>query len=272
MAEGIQFLRGAGSRATFMLPAFYMLAGSSYLPTVPGEQPLWRSTQVASLHFSALQTISLVCRSIFDESRKKSLTGKLFAKASDQTLEGIAEHWSNFSDQPIEDALKALTLLRDLFRRCAQPKKSLLDGESLLERRVGLLKYHADRQAAHLTLEPHLIGLVDIVHVVATVTIVGTIIVDFDQPRLGPRYFNSLDEAGWNAAKSIFPDLSMARLFHQFDIHAQARLYWRHHQFEGLKMLLTHYPQPSDTGTVATIPSRCRPDDVGSEAQGARVL
>jgi hypothetical protein len=216
VVEGIQFLRGVGSRATLMLPALYTLVGSSYLPKVPGELPVWKSTQAASLNFFALQTISLVCRSIFDESRKKNLTGKLFAKASDKTLDAMAEHWSSFSRQPVEDASRALTLLRELFRRCAQPKKSLLEGESLLERRVGLLKYHADRQGAHLSLEPHLVGLIDIVHVVATITMVGAIIVDFDQPCLGPQYFNSLDEAGWSAAKSIFPDLFYESSVSQF--------------------------------------------------------
>jgi hypothetical protein len=252
-----------------MLPAFYTLVGSSYLPKVPSEQPAWKSTQAASLNFSALQTISLVCRSIFDESRKKNLTGKLFANASDQTVEVIAEHWSNFSGQPVDDAAKALTLLRELFRRCVQPKKSLLQCESLLERRVGLLKYHADRQAAHLTLEPHLVGLIDIIHVVATITVVGAIIVDFDQPRFGPQYFNSLDDAGWNAAKSIFPDLSLNRLFHQFDIHAQARLYWGQPQCEGLKILLTQLPAAIGYWDSRDDSIGSRFEDVASEARGA---
>ena len=57
VVEGIQFLRAVGSRATIMLPAFYTLLGSSYPPHVRSEQPAWKSTQAASLNFSALQTI-----------------------------------------------------------------------------------------------------------------------------------------------------------------------------------------------------------------------
>jgi hypothetical protein len=161
---------------------------------------------------------------------------------SDGTLSSIAIHWARFSKRPVEDALKALGLLRDVFRLCAQRNEALLDGESLLERRIGLLKYHADHQAAHITLEPYLIETIDIVHVVAAITIVGAIIVDFDQSRLGERYFDLLDAAGWSAAKEVFPALSMERLFARFAIHEQARGYWRHPEYEGLKMITTRLP------------------------------
>jgi hypothetical protein len=239
--EGIQFLRGVDSRASHVLPAFYTLVGSSISPKAGSDVQTWKRTQAASLNFSALQTISLICRSIFDDSRK-GMTGKRFANISDVAFASIVEHWSEFSNRPVEDASKALRLLRDLFKLCSQPRKTLLNCKSLLERRIGLLKYHADHEAAHITLEPFLIDIIDITHVVAVISVIGAIIVDFDQPRLGDRYFDSLDEAGWNAAKGMFPDLSTDRLFLRFDIHKQAAGYWKYPEFEGLYMLTTQLP------------------------------
>lgn len=151
VTEGIQFLRGVSSRGSVALPHLYMLIGSSTRPKAGGAALPWSGTLSASLNFSALQTLSLICRSVFDESRKESLTGRRFARAGDETLEGIAKHWSTSSGEPVEDAVKALRLLRDLFDLCAQPRNALLKGTSLLERRVGLLKCLADRQSAHIT-------------------------------------------------------------------------------------------------------------------------
>jgi hypothetical protein len=80
VVEGVQFLRGVGSRAGFMLSAFYTLIGSTTPPKAPREPP-WKPTQAAGLEFSALQTVTLICRSIFDDSRK-GLTGKRFVAGS----------------------------------------------------------------------------------------------------------------------------------------------------------------------------------------------
>lgn len=245
MVDGIQFLRGVGSRASQVLPAFYLLTGSGTPPKPATEVPPWKPTQAAMLDHLALQSISLSCRAIFDETTKRRLTGKRFAHSSDRTLSAIAAYWSKVSKRPEEDAIKALTLLRDLFRLCAQPKRLLLEGKSLLERRVGLLKYHADRAPAHITLDPFVVDLCDIIHVVAAISVVGAIIVDFDPPRPARpnlKYFNSLDEAGWNAAKAIFPDLAMDRLFVRFAIHEQAQGYWKHPEYGGLKMLTSGLP------------------------------
>jgi hypothetical protein len=84
------------------------------------------------------------------------MTGKNFAKISDPVLQSVADYWSKDSGQPMTGALKALTLLRALFKRCAHQPKQLFDAPSLLERRVGLVKFHAHRQAAHITLESYL--------------------------------------------------------------------------------------------------------------------
>jgi hypothetical protein len=164
------------------------------------------------------------------------------ADISDVTLLSVAECWAERTKAPIEDAAKALRLLRDLFRHCARPRKTLLDAPSLLERRVGLLKYHADRQAAHITLEPFLFHLIDLVHVVAAVAVVGAMIIDFDDATRGTKYFDSIDEAGWDTAKALFPTFPIKRLFQNFAIHEQAKIYWRVEQLDGLDMLLNQLP------------------------------
>jgi hypothetical protein len=203
--------------------------------------PYWKRVHTADTEHSSLLTLSLSCRSIFDESRKR-MTGKRFADISDVTLSSVAEFWAERAKAPIEDAAKALNLLRDLFRRCARPRKTLLDAPSLLERRVGLLKYHADRQAAHISLEPFLFHLIDVVHVVAAVAVIGAMIIDFDDPTRGGRYFDAIDEAGWEAAKALFPTFPVDRLFQSFAIHEQAKIYWRVSQLDGLNMLLNQLP------------------------------
>lgn len=73
------------------------------------------------------------------------------------------------------------------------------------------MKYHADRQAAHITLDPFLFSPVDLIHVVAAITIVGAIIVEFDDKRRAEVYFNEVDEAAWRAAKEAFPSLPMSQ-------------------------------------------------------------
>jgi hypothetical protein len=243
--ETIQFLRGVGSRACQLLPALYTQLGASTTAALKGK-PYWQTVQAASSEFSSLQTISLGCRAVFDDGRNR-MTGKRFARITDGTLFSVAEYWATSSKRPVEDAARALRLLRDLFERCAQPKKLLLNASSLLERRVGLLKYHADRAAAHITLEPFLFHLLDLIHVVAAVTVVGAIIVDFDDSTRGDRYFDSIDEGAFEAAKSIFPAFPGGqRLFHNFHVHEQGSLYWKIEELGGLNMLL--YQLPSALG------------------------
>jgi hypothetical protein len=238
--ETIQFLRGVGARASQLLPCLYMQLGASTTAAAPSQSYATR-VQASCLDVSSLQSITLGCRAMFDEGRNK-MTGKRFANITDTTLASVAEFWAAGSRRPIEDATKALNLLRELFLRCAQPKKLLLHKPSLLERRIGLLKYHADRAAAHITLETFLFHLLDLIHVVAAITVVGAIIVDFDASHYGDRYFDSVDEGGWNAAKASFPLLPGKRLFDGFHIHGQASAYWRIQELDGLDMLLNQLP------------------------------
>lgn len=240
LTKAVQFLRGVAGRATFVLPALYAQWGAQ-LSLVDRSLPYWQRVQAANADYSSLQTISLACRAIFDDSND-GMTGKNFAKISDSDLQSVADFWSKKGSQPVADALKALTLLRDLFKRCAHQPKQLFKAHSLLERRVGLVKYHADRLAAHITLQPYLFHTLDLVHVVAAIAVVGAMIVEFDNKSAGDAYLDSIDEAAWQAATHTFPRMTGRRLFHDFNIHQQARTYWKIEGLDGLHMLLDQLP------------------------------
>jgi hypothetical protein len=240
LVKSVQFLRAVAGRATFVLPALYAQWGAQVC-LADKTLPYWQRVQAANADYSSLQTISLACRAIFDDSND-GMTGKNFAKISDPVLQSVADYWSKKSETPVADALKALTLLRNLFKRCAHQSKQLFNAPSLLERRVGLVKYHADRLAAHITLKPHLFHTPDLVHVVAVMVMVGAMIVDFDNKTVGNTYFDAIDEAAWEAAANTFQGMSGKRLFHHFSIHEQARAYWKIEALDGLNMLLNQLP------------------------------
>ena len=223
-----------------MLPALYAQIGSG-VPLVGPDIPHWKRVQAANIGYSSMLALSLCCRAVFDD-RTKRMTAKRFADLSDTALSSVAEFWADSAKAPIDDAARALKLLHRLFQRCARPPKLLLDGPSLLEKRIGLLKYHADRQAAHTTLEPYLFDSLDLVHVTAAIAVVGAMIIDFDAPWMGARYMDSVDEGGWLAAKAVFPALAGNRLFGNFAIHQQAKAYWKIAQVDGLDMLLNQLP------------------------------
>ena len=81
------------------------------------------------------------------------MTGKRFIRRRSATLLEVANHWHDISGKPQEDAARALELLLGVFRTCSAQAKALLTSQSLLERRVGLLKVHANREAAHLSVD-----------------------------------------------------------------------------------------------------------------------
>ena len=238
--EAILFLRGAGSRASLALPAFYLLLGarSCYFPE--HAAPYSTVVRAHSLRFSSASTISLCCRKIFDCSKSNKMTGKRFAKIADANLEEVAQYWSKISGKSKEDVTSALVFLREIFRKCSKPEKELLKETSLLERRVGLLKVHANREAAHLSIEPFLFDIVDVAHVVASMAMIGTIIHGFDNPASSVSYFDSLDKASWESGKSIFPGMSAPRLFEQVDIGMHATNSWRFDS--GVNWLMNELP------------------------------
>jgi hypothetical protein len=235
----IQFLRGVASRAGFVLPAFYTFAGASAIAQEPSI-PYSRRVQASAAEQSALATIALACRAIFDASSGQ-LSAKYLVKASGSDLTQVARYWADSCGRTEVEAMKALELLREVFARCALSRRALLDKPSLLERRVGLLKYYTDRQVAHITLEPFLFGLADAIHVVAAMAIIGAIIIEFDDHSRG-RYFDIIDEAAWDSAKALYPSLVTPRLFDRIDLHGQARNCWKIDAFDGIHWILNQLP------------------------------
>lgn len=238
----IQSLRGVAARASFVLPALYLALGGGSQPRTDG-QPHWQTVRAAAMEQAALQTIALACRAVFDDSRK-GLSGSTIARLSDESLIQVAEYWAERSLRPAYDATQALELLRLLFRRCARPARILLDQPSMLERRIGLLKYFADRDAAHISLDDYLFDVVDLVHVSAAIVIIGAIIADFDGRTNSDEegYFDSIDEDAWFAAKQIFPHLPVERVFRGWSIHRQAALNWKWSVPDGVEYILNQLP------------------------------
>jgi hypothetical protein len=90
--------------------------------------------------------------------------------------------------------------------------------------------------------DPTAFHTLDWVHVVAAIAVAGAMIIEFDDNTRGNQYFNAIDEAAWQAATNIYPGMSGKRLFHAFDIHQQARAYWKIEGLDGLHMLLNQLP------------------------------
>jgi hypothetical protein len=232
---------GVASRASSILPAFYTHLGAVALISDQQTRSYNDRVQVEYARFSALTTMSLACRAIFDDA-PKGLTAKSFAQAAPEVIEQVAVRWSRNAKTDVEEPRKALSLLRQLFTHCAHQPRTLLKMSSLLARRVGLLTYHADHEAAHISLESYLFDVADLVHVVAAIAVVGAIITDFDTVNKVEAYFDAIDQAAWEAAKSRFPQLPIGRLFNRFRIHDQGRLYWKVEELDGLNMLLNGLP------------------------------
>lgn len=240
--RSVQFLRGAASRASFCLPAFYnFLAASNPDEYTTKDDELSRLSRAYS-KFSDLNTITLVCRKIFEHS-KLPLSGMNFAKTSDRDLQKHARYWSEHSQKSEDQAFAALTFLRQLFRDCSKTDSELLKKSTQLQKRIGLLKQHADRTAAHLSLERHELTLWDVAHVTATVVIIGAIVRSFDDPTNPERYFTNVDANSRFAAARLFPGAVIPRLFASRDIEELARACWTRNQEHGLRWLMEELPQ-----------------------------
>jgi len=242
--RSVQFLRGVFSRSSLCLPAFYYFLGSASAREEAKSSADY-SFRVAQTYseFSDLSTLSLNCRKIFDHSSKSDLTGGNFAKVSDGTLAEHAEYWSKISSRSADEALTALRFLRRFFSECSKTDTDLLQADSQLQKRIGLLKQHADRAAAHLSLEDYALDIVDLAHFTGASALVGEIIRSFDQPDLGPSYFNDVDAASYQAAKRMFPQIAKFQLFANMKLEQQARIYWQYGEEHGIPMLLNqlHY-------------------------------
>lgn len=241
LEQSIHFLRGVNSRASLCLPAFYFFVGASLQKegTVKRDHPL--AVSASYMEFSCLNTISLACRKAFDHSIT-GLTGAKFAKTSDEVLAQHAEYWAEASGKPAGEAALALTLLKEFFGKTSRHSNVLLRSTGSLQMRLGLLKQHADRIAAHLSLEPYEIDLLDVAHFVASFSLVGEIVRSFDATQFGENYFQEVDEVSAGEARRMFPDSEVPRLFGKVDPVSQARSCWRYGKERGLHMLLEQLP------------------------------
>lgn len=236
----VLFMRGVVSRAAMLLPAYYFYLGAACNESKKAR----RYDEVvlsASVRFSSLSTIALVCRKVFDHD-PKGMTGRHFAKCSIQTFERLGAHWAKTSGWTVSDAMHAIALLQLFFNECSDSTKMLLEGETALHLRLGLLKQYANNVAAHMTIDPYEIAFLDCAHPVAALAIIGSIIKSFDETGDSSHYFNTLDKTAWACASKIFPDLPGQRMFDSFDVHQQGTLYWKWDTTRGRDMLLKQLP------------------------------
>lgn len=241
LERSIHFLRGVSARATYIPPAFHSFVGAASsgvgTPLVP------RHPGVVFQHYlkhTAFASLTLDCRKIFDE-KNAGLSGAFFGKASDEVLLGHAHFWADRSNEPQEDALAALMFLRQLFRRLSRHRTELIKGASWLEKRVGFIKFHADRSAAHLSLDDYAVDILDLSHMVAAVVFIGEIIRTFDDPWAGPGRYNEHDADAVIAAQTLFPGASVLPMFADMDIASHARKCWQEPTW-GLDYILNGLP------------------------------
>jgi hypothetical protein len=242
VGRSIHFLRGVNSRAMMTLPAFYLFLGANLKGDKPCAIEGYPGVVLKhALRFSSVDTISLSCRKAFDHG-PKGLTGANFSKSSDEILAQVAEYWSGNSGRSFQEAFAALILLRSVFRDCSKAATVLLSDAAPLAKRIGLLKQHADRSAAHISLEDYEFSTLDCAHVVAALTVIGEIIRSLDGPNAEPTYFDKLDEASLDAARQLFPGTPEIRLFEHMQIEMQSRLCWRWGIDRGRRMILEQLP------------------------------
>ena len=234
--RSVHFLRGVFSRSSMCLPAFYYFLGSAsaYEVAKTTDDYPFKVAQTYS-EFSNLNTLTLACRKIFDHATKTELTGANFAKLSDGALQEHAEYWSKVSAESRDDCLQALIFLRSFFSEYSKTDTELLKTDGWLHKRIGLLKQHADRAAAHLSLQDYALDILDLGHFTAAVVIVGEIVRSFDNRALGSDYFNQIEQASYEAAKRVFPQIPKFQLFGNMQVQQQARFYWKHQKHESIQ-------------------------------------
>lgn len=236
LGRSVQFLRGVFSRSSMCLPAFYYFLGSAsaHEAAKNSSDHALRVAQTYS-EFSDLNTLTLACRKLFDHGAKPDLTGANFAKLPDQVLTEHAGYWARCSQKPIDECFSALVFLRKFFAEYSKTDSALLQKDGWLHKRIGLLKQHADRAAAHLSLQDYALDILDLAHFTAAAVIAGEIVRSFDNPFVGEIYFNQVDQGAHEAAKRMFPEISEFRLFGRMQVHRQARFYLKNQDHESIQ-------------------------------------
>jgi hypothetical protein len=234
--RSVQFLRGVFSRSSMCIPAFYYFLGavSAHEVAKTTDDFPFKVAQSYS-EFSDLNTLTLACRKVFDHATKPDLTGANFGKLSDAVLEEHATYWSKTSGESVDDCLHALSFLRKFFLEYSKTDTDLLKANGWLHKRIGLLKQHADRSAAHISLDDYAVDILDLAHFTAAIAVVGEVVRSFDNTRLGSDYFNQVERGSYEAAKRLFPQIPKFKLFGNMQLHHQARFYWKHQDLESIQ-------------------------------------
>lgn len=238
--SAVLFLRQVASRAANVLPTLYLQIGAIVQSAHQGRNESHHKLLAHTLRYSTAATLSMTCRQVFDHARD-GMSGKRFARAGRETLVSVADYWCGKGDGDREQAMRSLVLLQTVFSRCSELPSALLSTPSLLQRRVGLLKAHADRSAAHLSMDYFEVGTEDFVHFAAALVMLGALIVRFDDPELPPDYIDRIDVTSLEAAKAVFPALTMSRLFDHFKVleMAETASRWGH---DGIEWILDTLP------------------------------
>lgn len=240
--KSIHFLRGVNSRAGIALAHFYLILSTNMqgsntcmIAGYPGQ------ILQSAVHFSSLNTVALICRKVFDHSTS-GLTGAQFGKQSDATLDEHAFYWSKHSERPIEEARRALTFLRAVFKKCSKSIEMSRQDGALLCRRIGAVKEYANNEAAHISLNDYRFEALDLAHIVAALTLIGEIIRTFDDIESSPSYFDDLDSAAYEASRRLFPDAPRFQLFGVTKVREHAQSCLKRSLEFGIEMLVTNLP------------------------------
>jgi hypothetical protein len=220
-ARALLYLRAASGRASLALSAFYLFLVAE--ASTDEERKAWTYAQQVihtTVRFSAISTVALCVRAIFDHSRRDALCAKLVTGLSKANFAKVAAYWGKRNNRDAADAEAALHFIKDVLERGAIPMSIAKKSECVLARRVAFMKALADRESAHISLQHYEYTLLDVAHVVAATALFGAVIHHFDYPgESGPEYLVKLDEAANASASQVLPHtIKSIRLFEKQDI------------------------------------------------------
>ncbi|HYP67496.1 MAG TPA: hypothetical protein VEP67_04515 [Thiobacillaceae bacterium] len=240
--RAVLFLRSASGRTGFCLASFYVWLGAE--ASTDEERKNWTHSQVVkhlSLSFSAIRTIALCARSIFDHSTKPGLHAKMVTKLSALDVDKVCKYWVPDDSIKEGDARRGLAFVQKALARCAVGINEAKKSNCILTRRVALMKAFADREGAHISLQHYELDLLDAVHVVATSALWGAVIHHFDKREDGAKWLNEIDQAAYETGTELFPELTrVPRLFKSFDLESSLRNFYKPHFSDGADYLSTY--------------------------------
>lgn len=214
--RAILFMRAAAGRASLCLSAFYLFLGAeSSTDEQRKEWPYPHTVRHYTLRYSAMGTIALAARAIFDHG-KDGLHAKMVTKLSAKDMEEVAAYWAHNDPSRLPDARLALAFVQSVLARCAISIKEANQSKCILARRVACLKAYADREAAHISMHHYEYTMKDVVHVASAIALFGAVIHDFDKGEEGAglKFLVDIDKGAYDAAVEIFPELKQfPRLF-----------------------------------------------------------